>query len=208
MEGLFTIGHSRHNMAYFLHLLELYQINYLLDVRSTPYSKYAPQFNKENISSELQNHNIGYSFMGNYFGARPNDIRLYSNAGYLDFEKVRESYRFNKGLENVMLGMSKGNRIALMCAEKDPIDCHRAILVARGFELYGIDVKHILENGHVQTQKKLNDRLLQIYYPDRGQLSLFDFNNPKNEFEYLQEAYKLRNKEIGYQIKDGIKARV
>lgn len=70
-----------------------------------------------------------------YNWARPSDLKLYNRAGYLDFEKVRDSYKFNKGLENVLLGLSKRNRIALMRAEKAPIDCHRAILVARGFEL-------------------------------------------------------------------------
>lgn len=197
---LFTIGHSQYDIKYFIGLLKEYGVDYLLDVRSTPYSKYAEQYNKENISRELEVANIKYTFMGKYFGARPQNIDLYNNEGYLDFEKVRKSRDFNKGIENVILGLNQGHRIALMCTEKEPIDCHRAILVARAFELQMIYAKHILPNGGILTQKQLNEQLLQQYFPDRGQLSLFTCGREISEQEYLMEAYKKRNREIGYYI--------
>lgn len=100
---LFTIGHSQHNINYFIGLLKEYSIDYLLDVRSTPYSKYAEQYNKDNISKELDLANIRYNFMGKYFGARPQNLDLYNNEGYLDFEKVKKSPNFNKGIENVIV---------------------------------------------------------------------------------------------------------
>ena len=81
MGQLFTIGHSQHSMNYFIGLLNKYGIDYLLDVRSTPYSKYAEQYNKENISRELNSVNISYSFMGKYFGARPQNVELYNDEG-------------------------------------------------------------------------------------------------------------------------------
>lgn len=199
---LFTIGHSQHNINYFIGLLKEYSIDYLLDVRSTPYSKYAEQYNKDNISKELDFANIRYNFMGKYFGARPQNLDLYSNEGYLDFEKVKKSPNFNKGIENVIVGLNQGHRIALMCTEKEPIDCHRAILVARTFEMQMIYAKHILPDGKILTQLQLNEQLLQKYFFNRKQLSLSTYGKEITEQEYLIEAYKKRNKEIGYYIND------
>lgn len=202
MGELYTIGHSQHSINYFASLLKKYNIDYLLDVRSTPYSKYAEQYNKENISRYMNFSEIKYSFMGKYFGARPQDKALYNSEGYLDFEKVRESTFFNRGVKNVILGLNQGHKIALMCTEKEPIDCHRAILVARAFELQGINAKHILADGSVMTQQQLNEQLLQRYFPDRRQLTLFSYENQKDDQEYLVEAYQIRNREIGYYITD------
>jgi len=197
---LFTIGHSQYSTNYFISLLNKYRIDYLLDVRSIPYSKYAEQYNKENISRELNSVNIKYSFMGKYFGARPQNMELYNDEGYLDFERVRRSRDFNKGIENVILGLNQGHRIVLMCTEKEPLDCHRAILVARAFEIRMIYAKHILSNGKILTQHQLNEQLLQKYFPDRKQLSLFTYEKQISEEEYLVEAYKKRNSEIRYYI--------
>lgn len=186
----------------FIGLLNQHGIDYVLDVRSTPYSKYAEQYNKENISRELKFVNIKYSFMGKYFGARPQNKELYHDDGFLDFERVRESQDFKKGFENVVWGLNQGHKIALMCTEKEPIDCHRAILVARAFEMQRIYAKHILSDGNILTQQQLDEQLLQKYFPDRMQLSLFSYEKEISEEEYLAEAYKKRNVEIGYYTDD------
>lgn len=203
---LYTIGHSRYEFDYFGDLLEKYEINYLLDVRSTPYSKYAETYNKEQLSSLLFSRGIKYSFMGKFFGARPNNIELYNREGYLDFGKTSHSDLFLEGMENVKLGLKKGNNIVLMCTEKDPIDCHRAIMVARAFSLDGVEVQHILSNGKLQTQQELDERLLDRYFPDRAQLSLFNYNQVISDEEKIELAYKERNKEIGYYLKSSEKA--
>ena len=203
MKGLYTIGHSRHTMEYFISLLKKYNINYLLDVRSIPYSSHAEQFNKENIMAALKTAGINYSPMGNYFGARPVEKELYNREGYLDFEKVAKSVRFNKGMDNVILGLHRGNRIALMCTEKDPIDCHRAIMVARAFDVRGIKVSHILPNGSILTQRGLDDRLLEMFFPDRGQISFFDDISDTSDTELIIQAYRKRNEQIGYRISSG-----
>lgn len=197
---LYTIGHSRYEFEYFANLLKKFEINYLLDVRSTPYSKYAETFNREQLENSLASEGITYFFMGKFFGARPDNTDLYSKEGYLDFEKTSRSDLFITGMENVKLGLKKGNNIVLMCTEKDPIDCHRAIMVARAFSLEGIDVQHILPDGKLQTQQELNRRLLDRYFPDRTQLSLFDYNDPVNDEEIIKSAYRKRNKEIGYHL--------
>lgn len=200
MDGLFTIGHSQHTPEYFVALLKKYAITYVLDVRTTPYSKYAEQFNKQNVCLLLENFDIKYSFMGNYFGARPEKPSLYSDDGYLDFEKTAQSEKFMIGMKSVLSGLKQGNKIALMCTEKDPFDCHRAIMVARAFDLNGINVNHILADGNIQTQKELDSQILEKYFPNRKQMSLFDYDNEICEEKYIQQAYYKRNKEIGYNL--------
>jgi hypothetical protein len=197
---LFTIGHTNHSHEKFLDLLRDNNITYLLDVRSTPFSQFASQFNKDVIADFLKENGINYNHIGKYFGARPMDKSLYNEQGYLDFEKARASEKFKKGVENVILGLNKGYNIVLMCTEKDPIDCHRAIMVARGFELSGIEVSHILPDGKIITQMDLNNRLLDKYYPDRNQMSLFSKISSLSEEEVLVLAYRRRNADIGYHI--------
>ncbi len=196
---LFTIGHSVYKFDFFLSLLQMHKINYLIDVRSSPFSRFAQDFNKGVLANSLKNTNIKYVLMGDYFGARPQDKTLYSEEGYLDFEKVQDTENFKKGLNNIIKGLKQNNNICLMCTEKDPIDCHRAIMVARAFSLKGIDVSHILQNGEIQTQKELDERLLDLYFPDRNQLSLFAEDNLSRE-QMLVEAYRKRNKKIGYEM--------
>ena len=112
---------------------------------------------------------------------------------------MQDTENFKKGLNNIIKGLKQNNNICLMCTEKDPIDCHRAIMVARAFSLKGIDVSHILQNGEIQTQKELDERLLDLYFPDRNQLSLFAEDNLSRE-QMLVEAYRKRNKKIGYEM--------
>lgn len=197
---LYTVGHTNHSHEVFLDLLKKYNIDYVLDVRSTPFSQFTSQFNKDVIDKFLKKNNIAYKHMGKFFGARPEDKKLYTTAGYLDFEKARQSDNFVKGLDNVVLGLDRGFNIALMCTEKDPFDCHRAIMVARGFDLKGIEVQHILPDGTVITQKQLDTRLLDKYFPDRNQMSLFSDESSLSEEELLVLAYRRRNEEIGYHI--------
>ena len=192
--SLFTIGHTNHT----------HEINYVLDVRSTPYSKFTDQFNKELISQVLKRNGINYFYMGKLFGARQEDRSLYTSEGYLDFEKTRESEQFKTGLQSVIKGLNEGNNITLMCTEKDPFDCHRTIMVSRGFELEGIEVQHIHEDGHLESQKEINDRLIHNLEKKRkvdiNQTSLF---GPQKSYdEWLKEAYRLRNREIGYHIQN------
>lgn len=200
MGNLYTIGHSQHAIEYFVKLLKMYNIDYVLDVRSVPYSKYAEQFNREILQKKLLCNGIKYSFMGSYFGARPEGADLYCDEGYLDFERVRKSSQFLKGFNNVVLGLNKGNNITFMCTEKDPFDCHRAIMIARAFDLSGIETNHILADGKVQSQSMLNERLLNKYYPDRNQMTFFDYIDNEKDIDYLSMAYQLRNKEIGYHL--------
>ena len=198
---LLSIGHSQHKVDYFIDMLKSHNVNYVLDVRSTPYSQFAANYNKESVRIILQNNGIAYAFMGDYFGARPMDSALYSPKGYLDFEKVANSSKFIKGFENVVKGVEQGYRIAFMCTEKDPIECHRAILVTNAFYKAGYCIEHIMPDNTVQTQDDLNNRLLDMYYADRNQLSLFSSDNMSEE-QCLIEAYRKQNEKIGYHIEN------
>ena len=199
MNQIYTVGHSSHNIDYFLKLLNSHSISCLVDVRSTPYSKYTPQFNMREIKRILNFNKIYYIFMGNEFGARRKDKELYSEEGYLDFEKVSRSSLFISGMDRVKTGLEKGFNIALMCKERDPIDCHRNILVAREFHKQNYKVYNILEDSKIQNQEHIEKRLLDMYFPNRYQYTLFD-NQRKNDPELINEAYKLRNKDIGYRL--------
>ena len=198
---LLSIGHSQHPVEYFIDLLKSHNVNYVLDVRSAPYSQFAANYNRENIKDILHKNEIGYAYMGDYFGARPVDSSLYSSEGYLDFAKVANSEKFKKGFDNVERGVKQGNRIAFMCTEKDPIECHRAILVTREFYKAGYLIEHIMPDNTIQTQDTINERLLDIYYPNRNQISLFSSENLSIE-EYIDKSYKKQNKKIGYYMEE------
>ena len=129
---------------------------------------------------------------------------LYTPEGYLDFEKTRESEQFKTGLKSVIKGLNEGNNIALMCTEKDPFDCHRTIMVSRGFELEGIEVQHIHEDGQLESQEEINDRLIHnLEKKNKVDIYQPSFFEPQKSYEeWLVEAYRLKNKEIGYHIQN------
>lgn len=201
---VFTIGCSTNSLDNFLKLLKINEINCVVDVRSTPFSKYTNQFNKEVLMKFLNENNILYIWMGKEFGARRNNRNLYSLQGYLDFEKVRKDEDFLFGIKRIKNGITKGYNISLMCTEKDPIDCHRSILVAKGLEDNDIEVSHILQNGQLYSQQKLEERLLNMYFKDRNQIN-FDMllGNSLTDEEMIEEAYRKRNREIGYELNEG-----
>lgn len=198
MKKLYTIGHSNTPLDSFLHVLYLYKITQVFDVRSIPRSRFVPQFNEKAFSNYLNDKGISYCNMGQFFGARIMDANYEHPDGYPDFARFRESPLFQEGMKQT-LNTLKHDNVVLMCTEKDPLDCHRAIMVARGFEQIGIPVTHILHDGSSLSQEELNERLLARYFPDSQQISLFDANETRQE--QLSAAYQKRNSEIGYRRK-------
>ncbi|NLW48805.1 MAG: DUF488 domain-containing protein [Firmicutes bacterium] len=197
MNELYTIGHSIHSNNYFLELLTKYGINCLVDVRSNPYSKYAPQYNMNEIKRFLISNQIYYIFMGEEFGARRKDKSLFTN-DYLDFDKVIPSSLFQKGIERIKNGLEKNLKIAFMCTEKDPLDCHRCILVARAFHDLEYNILNIREDGNCEPQSQIEKRLLDLYFPIKNQLSLIELEPKMDTPDLILEAYRLRNQEIAY----------
>lgn len=197
-EIIFTIGYTCFDMKDFIKQLKLYKITCIIDVRSIPKSTYYTDFNIETLPGILAENNILYRHYANEFGARQDNHELYPN-GYLDFELFAMTAPFKRGLKRIANGLKQGQRFCLMCAEKDPYNCHRCILVSRKLRDEGYEIRHIVGHEKYITQEQIDIRLLDNYFPMREQTSLFSDENLTAE-EYLNEAYKKRNKEIGYKI--------
>lgn len=195
---LFTIGYAGFpDINDFLSTLKKNGIQILIDVRSTPFSAYFGAYNKDKLSKLLIDNNIYYANYARQFGARQDNKSFYKK-GRLDFETFSKSEQFLDGVKSV----EKSNAvIALMCAEKRPSECHRTILVARAFSDKGHSVVHILPNNESITQREVEQELLEEYFPNRGQESLFEDSNLTEE-EYIAQAYRLRNDEIGFKLED------
>jgi len=194
MNQLYTIGHSTQEFDCFVELLKKHQIEAIADVRSGPYSKRFPWFNKESLQETLKEHGIHYVFMGKELGARRDEPCCYIGTR-ADYDLISQCELFKQGIERIQHGLQK-IRISLMCAEKDPIDCHRTILVARHAQAF-TDVQHILSDGSLETHRELESRLL-----DKLKINLYDmFSTPEKQ---LAKAYKLRGEQINYDKKNYI----
>lgn len=156
---LYTIGHSNHTTEDFIRLLKLHEIKAVADVRSAPYSGRYPQFNKEALAANLQAAGIEYIFLGGRLGGRPNDSSCYEN-GKVNYQRLAGKEEFKQGLERLLLESSE-RRIAMMCAEKDPLHCHRTFLIARHIK-QRISIRHILEDGAIEEHIAAEKRLLDI----------------------------------------------
>lgn len=189
----YTIGYAHHTQESFLALLKKYAINYVIDVRTMAYSKFHPQFNKEPLKVFLNSHSIGYKQMDQAFGIVRPHSELLNSEGYLDFRKIAELRVFKEGIEQMIRGIDKGYHIAFMCAEKAPSDCHRSTLVARALAEKGYIIWHILFDGSLQSQEVLEDELLKRYFPERGQIGLFEVEDPNY---YTNRAYEIRSNDI------------
>lgn len=167
---VFTIGHSIHALDAFIALLRRHHVSAVADVRSTPYSRFNPQFNREPLAEALGSEAIRYVFLGDALGGRSDDPACYEN-GRILYERVAATESFKSGLARVVQGIAK-HRIALMCAEKEPLHCHRTLLVARALDARGADVAHIHADGRLEPHGEAMDRLLDIHKLSReGDLS-------------------------------------
>ena len=193
---IYTIGHSTHQLDYFLELLKEYNVNCVVDVRSVPASAYNPQYNQEPLKNFLKKNDITYLHFPDEFGARQTDPDLLDDEGKLDFEKVRKTYLFKNGLERIWQGVEKGFVIAIMCSEGEPLDCHRFSMVSVGLEKDGFEVKHILKDKTLKTNAELENDLLAKFEKKLPQNDLFTTNITIED--QLKVAYRLKNKEIGF----------
>lgn len=195
---VYTIGYSGFSLDDFISIIKENKISLIIDVRSFPFSNYYPDFNKDTLEIHLKNHGIYYRNYARKFGARQDDKRYYCNDGYLDFEVFSRSDSFLCGIGKLCKSMEQNYTFALMCAEKDPITCHRTILISRAFYERGYNVIHLLPNGQTTTQEVINSRLIEKYYPNRDQMTLF--GDIQDEKKLLELAYRKQNAEIGYRM--------
>lgn len=199
MKEIYTIGYSGFKIEDFINTLKKYNINSVIDVRSNPHSQFYVDYNKENLENTLKTNKIIYRNYKDEFGARQEDKSFYTN-GCLNFKAFSQSKIFQSGLKKIINAMPLGYTFVLMCSEKEPIRCHRNIMVARVFFEQGYEVKNILSDGTYVTQDEIEKELVNIYYPNREQLSLL--SEPLTWNEMVENCYKLQNHKIGYRIND------
>ena len=194
---IFTIGYAGFTVGEFLDALSAHGVGKVFDVRSCPFSHYRPEFDAPAIEKTLAENGIAYRNCAREFGARQEDREFYAAEGFMDFEKFAASPQFRDGVNMVLEVMSESVP-ALMCAEKDPVNCHRSILVAREFHNKGCEVVHLMPDGETLTQEELERELLDMYFPDRRQGNLF--TGWLSDDEMIAEAYRLQNEIIGWRL--------
>ena len=198
---IYTVGHSNYTVERLIDMLKHYNINCVVDIRGTPYSKYNIQFDKETIRYTLTKAGFIYIYMAKELAAKRINKQSYNEEGYSDFEKVVKEKEFLEGIERLKNGCNKGYKIALLGAMQEPIRCHRSILVGRALRENGFNVKHILDNYSIASQEDIEQMLLDKYFSNRAQMTIDDLiGNSLNREEMREEGYRLANKEIGYRI--------
>ncbi len=150
--GLFSVGHSNHDLETFIRLLQQHGIQVLADVRSQPFSAYTPHFNREMLQRELPAAGIKYVFMGDQLGGRPVGEQYYDAEGHVLYYLVADSPLFRQGVDRLKKGIQQF-RVAMMCSEEDPTVCHRFLLVSRVMAEHGIDIQHIRGDGVLQSEE-------------------------------------------------------
>ena len=173
---IYTIGYGARGLAEFLDVLAAHDIAYLLDVRSTPYSRFKPEFSKDPLGRAVEERGIHYLYLGRQLGGQPDDPSCYVD-GKVDYAVVRQLPAFREGIDRLERAYRQGQRVALMCSEGKPELCHRSKLIGKSLAERDIPVLHIDENGYIVSQAEVKNRLTG------GQLNLFgepDFTSRKH----------------------------
>jgi len=198
---VYTIGYGNRPLEKFLDLVRQYEIETVCDVRSSPYSSRFPHFTREPLSQALRGIDVKYVFLGNELGARPSDPDLYED-GRASYKAMANSAAFRQGIERVETGAEQYT-LALLCAEKDPLDCHRAILISPALVASGIVVNHIDAGGRLESQSELEGRLLRKLGLD--QVPLF---GSLSDSDPIEQAYSRRGYELAYDIEADYRTRL
>jgi len=206
---LFTVGHSNQTLPQLIELLKSHGVTAIADVRSMPYSRRLPQFNRPELEAELPRHGIIYVFLGEELGARRDEPEAYDGL-QAAYERVAQLPAFQRGLDRVIKGLRRGLTLALLCAERDPLTCHRAVLVSRHLSSRGIDVQHIHGDGRLESHNDLEQRMqkalqrLGVLEACSGAMQLDLLGNPlsqhiqANPEELMEQAYREQGKRIAY----------
>lgn len=169
-ELIFTIGHSNHSTEVFFNLLTMHSIDVLVDTRSHPFSKYSVQFNYDELKKSIADTGKKYLYLGRELGGMPKDPTFYDQEGHVLYWKIATSREFQTGIERLLTGI-RSYRVALMCAEEDPSNCHRRLLIARVLREHDIQVRHIRADGALQTEQDIDletpTEQLSIFLPHR-----------------------------------------
>jgi len=193
----FTIGHSNIPAERFIALLRGAGVDAVADVRSIPASRFCPWFSAKNLAPLLAGATMDYLSFGDDLGGRPRDPSLYCD-GIADYEAMAQRPTFRAGLDR-LLAQAGQRRLCLMCSERDPLDCHRCLLVARALAARGVSVGHILHNGGIESHSAIERRLLEGVGED---IDLFTTGQDAR----LAAAYRRRARAVAYRLKGANKA--
>jgi uncharacterized protein (DUF488 family) len=183
-QPLFTIGHSNHPIEHFLALLRRHGVEVVADVRSRPYSRFVPHFHQERLARLLQEEGLGYLFLGRELGGKP--VRDDPPPARLDYKTRIEEPSFREGIQR-LLDTIADRRVALVCRERDPLDCHRLHLICRYLRIMALDIRHILPDGEMEAQQATERRLLER--AGRAELPLFEVTAAAADEQALARAY-------------------
>lgn len=186
---ILTIGHSTHAIERFVALLKEHGVTALADVRSAPFSRFNPHFNKDALQKTMKDAGIAYIFLGKELGARSNDQSCYEN-GRVQYDRLAKTEAFRSGIARVRKGAQE-HRVALMCAEKEPLECHRTLLVAKALEREGEAVVHIHADGHLERHADAMRRLLDITGMPRDDMFA-------SEADLIEEASRRQEAKVAY----------
>lgn len=194
VETILTIGHSNHDLEFFVGLLDAHRVTALADVRSTPYSRHNPHFNRERLAHTLKASGIRYVFLGRELGGRSDDLSCYER-GRIRYDRLAQTSRFRNGLERIVRG-AEDYRVALMCAEKEPLDCHRTLLVGHELDQLGVDIAHILPDKPLETHANAMDRLLAKFGLDDRDL----IHREESRDERVKRAIERQAEDVGHAV--------
>jgi uncharacterized protein (DUF488 family) len=152
--AIWTVGHSNHTLEYFAQLVLGERIEFLVDVRSFPYSRFAPHFNRDEIEAAMAGRRVGYLFLGDELGGRPTRDEHYDADGHALYGPMSEEKAFAEAIERLIVGAQR-HRIALLCSEGDPQHCHRRLLVGKVLADRGVELRHILTDGTIRTERSV-----------------------------------------------------
>ncbi len=173
--AIFSIGHGNKKIEEFIQELQSFDVQFLMDVRSKPYSKWSPQFNKSNLEVELKNSGITYVFVGDSLGGLPEDRSCYDHEGKVVYDLIKEKDFFKSGLERLKTANEKSIKLAIMCSEAKPEECHRSKLIGQELLKDSISVNHIISVWEIKTQQTVINELTK----GKGPVDLFG-----NELEF------------------------
>lgn len=177
LHAILSVGHSNHPLEQFLDLLAANRVDVVVDIRSSPQSRYASQFNAPTLRDALRTRRIRYLEMGRELGGRPDDPAYYDGDGHVRYDRLAASAPFQRGIDRLVHG-SHDHVIAVMCSEEDPANCHRWRLVGRVLATRGIDMAHIRGDGTVDTNEQVADADVR-QHRDLYQMPLFDGASPR-----------------------------
>jgi uncharacterized protein (DUF488 family) len=189
---LFTIGHSNIPAERFTAMLRDTGVEAIADVRSIPASRFCPWFSAKNLTPLLAGAHINYVFFGDELGGRPRDASLYCD-GIADYEAMARRPGFRAALDRLLAHAGR-QRLCLMCSERDPLDCHRCLLVGRALAAGGVRIGHILCDGTIESHAGTERRLLEV--PDAAERDLFT----TGQDERLAAAYRRRARAVAYRL--------